>query len=94
MNLLWSSRAKVYYCSRALQVPCLILRSSDISLIYLVLRGSRPKLSSLGAIAFVGERPGLSTSDLRCDAWHTERSASEKQDCRELGTLGGAAREI
>jgi nicotinate-nucleotide adenylyltransferase len=35
----------------------------------------------------VAGRPGLSTSDLRCAAWHTERSASEKQDCREFGTL-------
>src|SRR3982074_301357 len=59
MNLLWSSRTKDYFCSRALQVPFFILRSSDISLIYLVLRGSRPKLSSLGGNRFCRRTPGL-----------------------------------
>ena len=52
------AKTKVYFCSRALQVPFLILRSSDISLIYLVLRGSRPKRSSLGGNRFCRRTPG------------------------------------
>jgi hypothetical protein len=42
------NKAKVYLWSRALQAPFLFLRSSDISLVYLLVRAARPKLSSLG----------------------------------------------
>ena len=45
------NKAKVYLWSRALQAPFLFLRSSDISLVYLLVRAARPKLSSLRGTA-------------------------------------------
>jgi hypothetical protein len=42
------NKDKVYFYSRALQAAFFFLRSSDISLVYLLVRAARPKLSSLG----------------------------------------------